>query len=89
MTDLKTALERLGRAVDRLEGAATHCLDRTDDEKRRLTTELRILHAEYAGLSGVTEEVSRHLDDTISRLETVIGDHDDDHSPNASHEIEP
>jgi len=73
MTDLRTALDRLSRAVDRLEGAAQNCLERTDDEKRRLSSELKILHAEYAGLSGITEQVSRNLDDTISRLETVIG----------------
>jgi chromosome segregation ATPase len=87
MTDLKTALDRLNRAVDRLEGAAAQCLDRTDEEKRRLTAELKILHAEYAGLSGVTEQVSRHLDDTISRLETVIGDQDERAASTA--EIEP
>lgn len=88
MTDLRTALERLSRAVDRLEGAAAQCLDRTDDEKRRLSAELKILHAEYAGLSGVTEQVSRHLDDTITRLETVIGDQDAPHS-GASQEAQP
>ena len=88
MTDLRTALDRLSRAVDRLEGAAAQCLDRTDDEKRRLSAELKILHAEYAGLSGVTEQVSRHLDDTITRLETVIGDQDPAHS-GASQEAQP
>lgn len=88
MTDLKTALDRLGRAVDRLEAAAAQCLDRTDDEKRRLSAELKILHAEYAGLTGVTEQVSRQLDDTITRLETVIGDQDDRLS-SAATEIEP
>ena len=87
MTDLKAALDRLNLAVDRLEGAAAQCLDRTDDEKRRLSAELKILHAEYAGLSGVTEQVSRHLDDTISRLETVIGDQDDPH-PGIAQEIQ-
>ncbi len=77
MTDLKTALDRLNRAVDRLEGAAAQCLDRTDDEKRRLSAELQLLHAEYSSLSGTTEQVSRHLDDTIARLETVIGVQED------------
>ena len=77
MTDLKTALDRLNRAVDRLEGAAAQCLDRTDDEKSRLSAELQLLHAEYSSLSGTTEQVSRHLDDTIARLETVIGVQED------------
>jgi len=72
MTDLTTALTRLGRAVDRLESAAQHCLERSDDDKRRLSAELKILHAEYAGLSGITEQVSRKLDDTITRLATVL-----------------
>jgi uncharacterized protein YukE len=72
MTDFKTALERLGRAVDRLEDAAQRCVDRTDDEKRHLSSELQILHAEYSGLSGVTEQVSRNLDDTIARLVAVL-----------------
>jgi hypothetical protein len=77
MTDLKTALERVKRAVDRLEVASARCLDRSEDEKRRLSAELQILHAEYSSLSGVTEQVSRHLDDTIARLETAIGDEGD------------
>ena len=72
MTDLTAALDRLTRAVDRLEAAAEQCIERNDDEKRRLSAELKILHAEYAGLSGITAEVTRNLDDTISRLANVL-----------------
>ena len=72
MTDLKTALDRLNRAVERLEGSAQLCLERSEDDKRRLTAELKILHAEYAGLSGVTEHISRNLDDTIARLAEAL-----------------
>ncbi len=50
-----------------------------EDEKRRLSAELKILHAEYAGLSGITEQVSRNLDETISRLETVLDGQPDEH----------
>lgn len=89
MTDLTTALDRLSRAVDRLEAAAVQCLDRTDDEKRRLSAELKILHAEYSGLSGITDQVSRHLDETIVRLETVIGDHEGELRADTAREDQP
>jgi len=72
MTELTTAAERVGRAVERLENAARRRVSGTRVERERLGTELRRAKSEIAQLETVTDGVSLRLDDAIDRLRSAL-----------------
>ena len=74
---IKTAMERLGVAVTRLESAIqnnnevdTLSSGRTDEGSESLATEIEILKQDYANLHSAAKKVSEKLDLTIDRLKT-------------------
>ena len=72
MTELTTAAERVGRAVERLENAARRRVSGTRVERERLGTELKRAKSEIAQLETVTDGVSLRLDDAIDRLRSAL-----------------
>lgn len=72
MESLKTALDRLGRAVDRLEIAAAAREARAFRREQELTDELRQARLDEARAVQNAEAVSQRLAAAIGRLETVL-----------------
>lgn len=72
MESLKTALERLGKAVDRLEIAATAREVRVLRREQELSEELRQTRLNEARAVQNAEAVSQRLAGAIGRLETVL-----------------
>jgi len=72
MENLKTALDRLGKAVDRLELAAAARETRAFRREQELTEELRQARLDEARAVQNAETVSQRLEAAIGRLETVL-----------------
>jgi len=72
MESLKTALERLGKAVDRLEIAATAREVRAMRREQELSEELRQARMDEARAVQNAEAVSQRLAAAIGRLENVL-----------------
>ncbi|HYH39021.1 MAG TPA: hypothetical protein VD860_12415 [Azospirillum sp.] len=72
MESLKTALERLGKAVDRLEIAATAREVRAMRREQELSEELRQARLDEARAVQNAEAVSQRLAAAIGRLENVL-----------------
>lgn len=72
MESLKTALERLGKAVDRLEIAATAREVRAMRREQELSDELRQSRLDEARAVQNAEAVSQRLAAAIGRLENVL-----------------
>ncbi len=68
MSDVSGALQRLERAIARLEAAAA---SRTADNQR-LRTEIRQAQGEVARLGQLVDSVSGRLDGAIDRLQSVL-----------------
>lgn len=72
MESLKTALERLGKAVDRLEIAATAREVRAMRREQELSDDLRQARLDEARAVQNAEAVSQRLAAAIGRLENVL-----------------
>ncbi|WP_431856735.1 hypothetical protein [Azospirillum sp.] len=72
MENLKTALDRLGKAVDRLEIAATAREVRVLRREQELSEELRQARLDEARAVQNAEAVSQRLAAAIGRLENVL-----------------
>lgn len=72
MADLKAALDRLARAVERLEHAATHRGPIPEGEQQHLAAELARTRAEFNQLHLLTDDVSRRLDGAIDTLRHTL-----------------
>ena len=72
MESLKTALERLGKAVDRLEIAATAREVRAMRREQELSEELRQARLGEARATQNAETASQRLAEAIGRLENVL-----------------
>jgi hypothetical protein len=72
MAELSAAVERLARAVNRLETAAQRRNAQHRTDRTRLAAELAQAREEYAALADVTDRVSLRLDGAIDRLKTVL-----------------
>ncbi len=72
MTRLDAARQRLERAVDRLEQAATERAARNDGEDPRLREALDSMRHDYEALQEIAQTVRQRLDLTISRLENLL-----------------
>ncbi len=72
MDSVKAALERLNRAVDRLEHAATGREARASRREQDLTQALDTARAERASAQAAADTVSQRLEVAIGRLEQVL-----------------
>jgi len=72
MDSLKTALARLGKAVDRLEIAASAREARATRREQELSDELRQARLDEARAVQNAEAVSERLAAAIGRLENVL-----------------
>jgi hypothetical protein len=72
MAELAAAVERLARAVNRLETVAQRRNSQQQADRTRLAAELAQAREEYAALADVTDRVSLRLDGAIDRLKTVL-----------------
>jgi seryl-tRNA synthetase len=71
MNDMEEAVERLDRAVDRLEVSLAAALGRGSSSSA-LAAELAAAKRDYAALAETTDEVSAKLDKAIGRLKFVL-----------------
>jgi hypothetical protein len=74
MTELMAAAERMVRAVERLERAATQRRGGEKGERQALVVELERVRSERAQLETVTDGVSMRLEAAIDRLRAALGD---------------
>jgi len=72
MVELAAAVDRLARAVNRLEAAALRRDRQHRDDRSRLAAELAQAQADYTALSAVTDRVSSRLDGAVDRLKSVL-----------------
>lgn len=72
MDTLRAALERLERAVGRLEHAAVGQTGRAEARVRHLSDEVREARTAEAQAVANAEEMSRRLESAIGRLEAVL-----------------
>jgi hypothetical protein len=71
MSDMEQAVERLDRALDRLEASLTAALARGSSSEA-LASELASAKRHYAALAKTTDEVGAKLDKAIGRLKFVL-----------------
>ncbi len=74
MADMKAALDRLVRAVDRLDQVAARRGPRPTGEAGQMAAELADARRALRDLSAVTDGVSRRLDGAIETLHAVLED---------------
>ncbi|MBK8177167.1 MAG: DUF4164 family protein [Rhodospirillales bacterium] len=67
---LRGGLDRLSRAVDRLEGAIAERERAAGNDAARM----RSLQAEAAAMRAMQRTLAEHLDAAIARLKTAIGE---------------
>ena len=74
MSRLESARARLEGAINRLEEVLCAGQAAAGDDPAAMQRQLAATRADHAALSSVTNEVIEQLDQTIERLETVLGE---------------
>ena len=74
MSRLESARARLEGAINRLEEVLRAGQAAAADDPPAMQRQLATMRADHAALSSVTDEVIEQLDQTIQRLETVLGE---------------
>ena len=74
MSRLESSRARLEGAINRLEEVLRAGQAAAGDEPASMQRQLTAIRADHAALSSVTDEVIEQLDQTIERLETVLGE---------------
>ena len=74
MSRLESARARLEGAINRLEEVLRAGQAAAGNDPAAMQRQLAATRADHAALSLVTDEVIEQLDQTIERLETVLGE---------------